>query len=744
MVSRVKKILSFVLTLALVLPALSPTLAWAAESEVEVENHTLSQGQKVVSGLTIDDVDEPKAGEPLDDKAVVRTSEEDTWEIPVLWVSDDLELATQAQEGSTYLPALAFFVPQDYALAGDNVTITLSESLTKLFAGKEVISVYDAATGITYILPASLRNFFVPESQNQGLAEEAAYEATTAEESNTGDARSLIDIYCAQTARDALTDDDLEYLLDLVLTKLQPQAVELLLEKFPAFRAAADQGQIGREIGLYVYYEKGDSDGKPEHQVDSPNALAYVFGDAFKDGDEVKYGYMIAIDTASLVQMDEDGNPVRNPNTGKYVLLRDGDAMRTFENTMVHELFHALMDDYNRTGMVGAFDIHNAVTNDDGSFPTKELEELYNKIHYPRWFIEGTASSVENDYTFRHDIFQLLRADPSLEGGYDNESGAFGRRLLANYVSGTYDGKDAYFDLGFAGDRDADGNEVDGDNSRYVSGYLAVLYLGELAARQTQGSSVSTDNGRLYISSETIRMGLNDILERMHNGETLDEVINSISPTDESGKKLYADTDDFEDKFIKGVGLEKEGEGTIYLGDLGDSASYAFVSTFLDYMLELERQEGRQYLPTGSILFDFEEDYNTPLDNEKESTSDLLQIVESNELVESTVPNEVALAGGGKSEGQKPMMTRDDLDEAVGLEAAAGECQTTVDAEVSVEAEIGMEEAVQEDACSAVVDAEQGYETQPTVEDVAQDEAVPEVEAVSDATDELEVLDNAA
>jgi len=269
MVSRVKRILSLVLTLALVLPALSPVVAWAAETEVEVENHTISQGQKEVSGLTIDEVDEPKAGEPLDDKAVVRTAEEDTWEIPVLWVSDDLELSTQAEEGSTYLPALAFFVPQDYALAGDNVTVTLSESLTKLFAGKEVISVYDAETGITYILPASLRYFFVA-SQDQNSAGEVAYETSAAEEANTGDRRSLVDIYCAQTARDALSDDDLEYLLDLVLTKLQPQAVELLLEKFPAFRAAADQGQIGREIGLYVYYEKGDSDGKPEHRLTRP------------------------------------------------------------------------------------------------------------------------------------------------------------------------------------------------------------------------------------------------------------------------------------------------------------------------------------------------------------------------------------------------------------------------------------------------------------------------------------------
>jgi hypothetical protein len=62
-----------------------------------------------------------------------------------------------------------------------------------------------------------------------------------AEEKNPSDLRGLIDIYCAQTARDAYTDEDLELFIDLILNKLEPQAVEMLLDRFPCLRAAADQ-----------------------------------------------------------------------------------------------------------------------------------------------------------------------------------------------------------------------------------------------------------------------------------------------------------------------------------------------------------------------------------------------------------------------------------------------------------------------------------------------------------------------
>ena len=237
------------------------------------------------------------------------------------------------------------------------------------------------------------------------------------------------------------------------------------------------------------------------------------------------------------------------------------------------------MDDYNRTGMLGATDIHNAVTDEEGDFPTKELEDLYNTIHYPRWFIEGTASSVENVYAFRYNMFKMLRAKEGSETTFNDIYDV--NSLLYNYLNATSDKKDLYFDLEFSGGYDENGNEVDSDQSRYVSGYLATLYLSELAAKKGGESAIKEDETTVAISSERLRAGLNSILERMHNGETLDQVVNDLSPVDVNGKKLYSDTNDFEAKFIKGVGSETA-TGTNYSGD---EASLQFTTTFLNYLV---------------------------------------------------------------------------------------------------------------------------------------------------------------
>lgn len=643
--SLFSRVLSTVVAFVLVAAFAMPATALAVQTEVEVDNHALAGDQPTVSGLVIDDVAAPNPGDTLDNTAKVTSAEGVEWEIPVLWVADNLELATEAQEGRSYLPALVFYLPQGFAIDGSEFKVTLSDSLTELFGGSEVVSVYDAQTGITYILPASLRNFFVSAQQNTSENQSGNQSSSEASEAPSGSyVRSLVDIYCSQTARDAFSDEDLEFILDLILNKLEPQAVELLLDSFPAFRAAADQGQIGREIGLYVYYKAGDKDGIAEHEAAPPDALAYVGYNTVIDGDNIKYCYMMAVDLSSLAQLDDDDNPVMNPATGKFVLVREGEAMTTLENTIVHELLHAIMDDYNRTGMLGATDIRNAVTDEEGDFPTKELEDLYNTIHYPRWFIEGTASSVENVYAFRYNMFKMLRAKEGSETTFNDVYDVDG--LLYNYLNATSDKKDLYFDLEFSGGYDENGNEVDSDQSRYVSGYLATLYLSELAAKKGGESAIKEDETTVAISSERLRAGLNSILERMHNGETLDQVVNDLSPVDVNGKKLYSDTNDFEAKFIKGVGSETA-TGTNYSGD---EASLQFTTTFLNYLVALEKTMGQDEKPNGSILMDFATDLASPLDGTKDSYSDFLQIVESNEMVESTVPNEVALAGGGKSE----------------------------------------------------------------------------------------------
>ena len=679
--SLFSRFLPTVVAIVLVFAFAIPATALAAQTEVEVDNHLLAGDQETLSEIFIYDVDTPEPGTALDSTAKVSSAEDVEWEIPVLWIADNSELSTEAQEGRSYLPALAFYLPKGYAVDGSEFTVTLSDSLTELFGSNEIVSVYSAQTGITYILPASLRDYFASsqsqESENQSGREESSskpsewspseqsqsssdYRGGSSDDSSGGSsggyARTLIDIYCAQTARDAFSDEDLEFLLDLVLNKLEPQSVELLLDSFPAFRAAADQGQIGREIGLYVYYKSGDIDGIPEHEAMPANAPVSVRADAVVDGDNVKYCYMIGIDLSSLARLDEDGNPVRDSKTGKFVLLRDGENMTAFENAIVHELFHAIMDDHNRTGMVGATDIRNAVTDDNGAFPTQELADLYAAIHYPDWFIEGTASSVENSYQSRYNMFKMLRAEQGSETQFTDFYDADG--LLYNYLHATLDNEDLYFDLEYSRGYDGNGNRVDADQSRYVSGYLAALYLSELAAEKDGGSAIVEDGDSITISSERLRSGLNWILERMHNGETLDQVIYDLSPVDASGKKIYANTDDFEAKFIKGKGVQS-GDTVSYSGD---AASLQFATKYLNYLVALENTMGQGEKPNGSILMDLDTDRHSPLDSSRDSTSDYLQIVESNELVESTVPNEVALAGGGKSKGSSDAANADSAD----------------------------------------------------------------------------------
>ena len=655
--------MSFVLATTCILPS----LAFAAESEVRVQNHVQGPRAAQVSDLAIGDVDAPKAGERLDDTARVSTAEGESWDIPVLWVSDSLDIATEAREGGSYLPVLAFFLPDDVAVQDVDETggfvVTLEDDLLRLFQGHEIISVYDEATGITYIMPASLRHFFdraesgqatvVEPSESQAVTSSQPAETKPEPKPNTEDPEAdpeptpdpdpdpapedetpernrLINIYCAQTAQDALSDDDLTFLIDLIINRLQPQAVNLLLDRFPSFAAGAKAGEIGTDIGLYIYYNRGDSDGDPAHESASDKALAYVSGQYLsRSGDVPRYGYMIGVNAGSFVDKDAHGQD------GKSILVREGSTMNNLENTIVHELFHALMDDFNRTGMAGAVRASDAIT--DFNNISARQNAVWDAVHYPLWFVEGTASAVENVFQYRLDTFKVLMQENAKGPACSKEA------IHWNYFSGKLDGDFLYFPLTYAGhdgERDSDGDVIDANASRYVTGYLAVLYLGELAARKAPeiGTSVGTSaSGLTVFSGEKIRLGLDSILARLHNGETLDQVIADISP--------YKDVDEFEGRFIQGA-VEELDDSPYYVFD--DSTQ--FVSDFLKFMNAIENDDEYQYHPNGSILFEFYKDFVTPLDRDKEAQSDYLKIVESNTYVDSTVPDDVALASGGKSE----------------------------------------------------------------------------------------------
>ena len=726
--ARRARVLSFVISAMLILQCAMPMAAYAEEHKVQLSNHNAtSTHSNTVSNIVVDGVDAPRAGTELDQTATVSTAEGATWDIPVLWVRDDLQLANGiAQEGRTYLPALAFFVPQEYSLEGASVTVTLADSLAKLFGTTNIVSVYNAERGITYILPASLVELFASKGSSKGLAAREEATAGTNQESQNQDAsasapasqdstettseetpdqRSLIDIYCAPSAREAFTDEDLEWIINLIINYLEPQAVELLLDSFPSLGEAASNGLIGTQIGLYIYYKDGENDVR-EHRV-SADALAYVSAGATMVDGQIKYCYMLAVNLDDLAKQDEDEEPVADPTTGKLTLLRAGTPLETLENTIVHELFHAIMDDYNRTGMAGATDLNDVLFNDNDEFPSPAAEQRFVALRYPRWFIEGSASAVENVYQFRYEQFQLLRrlqgAD-FLYGTGDLNDRFTSQLILDNYLyASNSDMKRVYFDLEMSNIfADDNGDELNTDPARYVSGYLATLYPCALAVQHEDANDTAittSADGSAFVDSEKLRRGLDSILRWLHNGDTLDEIIHNVSPVAQDNTPLYTDTDDYAKKFIKGtvdttspnIDFDKidriisgqDDLSSLNMGDIGnemdkaDKESLTFVTTFLNYLLDLDNALPEDTRPNGSILFDFDKDFTTPLDATLESSSDTLKIVESNKHVESSVSSDTAQIGGGKSDPNRVDEQADDEQQA----SAAGNDQSADEAD---------------------------------------------------------------
>ena len=419
----------------------------------------------------------------------------------------------------------------------------------------------------------------------------------------------LVDVYCSQTARDVLSRDSLIGLVDLIVNRVQPQAVNLLLDRFPAFREAADSSRLGTVMGLYIYFNHGDTDGNPAHEKAQSDVQASVSAVYTQENDEVVFGYITRVNASRVA----DANIERN----EYVLTEDESKLAELDNTLVHEMMHAIMFDYDRVGHTGIVSVDELYDSSEEALKTREETRL------PTWFQEGIATTVENNFRYRYDYFQLLRYVPGEEGQSGHLENSYTSDTILNfYTQGKFENTTYEFDLG-----------KKTTPSTYVSGYLACLYIAEMAAQKENGKSSLQDDGS--VSSEVLLEGMNSVFKRLNSGETLDVIIKDVS----GGS--YTDTDDFQNRFIKG---NQSGEG--YQGD-GDSLN--FCGQFLNYMLEIEKNAENGSRPNGSILFELDRDFITPLDRENESDTDIYHIIENNGYVQSSVPQSIAGTSGGKS-----------------------------------------------------------------------------------------------
>ena len=386
-------------------------------------------------------------------------------------------------------------------------------------------------------------------------------------------------IHCSESAIEAVEPESLAQMVEMVKYRIQPQAVELLRTHFPVFEEAARSNQLGTQIGLSFIYDDSFGEGNASAQ--------WSYNEDEYGSSRMKY--RIEVNARALVETDADGNALIDPVSGKARLTTDEETLTIFDWTITHEMLHIFMADYNRCGMAASNDpalfyLDAYATEEDA----EALEAAAAALSFPDWFREGCATAVENQYAYRIADY----TDLCLDGGGDDD-GWFSPQILRNALTG---------------------QQHNMLRDVYILGYLATLYLAELAENsEARTAWVSGADGVTVFDSDALRAGLNTILRLLHEGLTLDDVIYNFS----DGR--FLDAADFENRFL-----------------VGDEDSAVFCSELLNYFRQLSLDPGREYLPNGSILFPFDTDYETAIDRTADAASDLYRIVDSGDYVTST------------------------------------------------------------------------------------------------------------
>ncbi len=730
-VSKLGLLLAFMLTLGNI---------WTVTAYAAPDTGVASASIKTLTGLRITDLDKPVAGRTLDSTAKIRTNENVTWDIPVTWVDEKGNAAVKAEPGKTYYPTFTFFFPAGYESAQvdstGRVAIRLPQFLTDMYGTEGMLYAADTQTGLTYIsfagnvsqkraesdfskwlssisselaeltdeewklFAAELERAIQSEAETaaaasgQADAQEPAPSQGGEEAPVPAPRRDYVDLYCAPSAVNTYDRQFLEWFAGYIKDTVQPQAVNYIVDRFPqSFGSAVSSGEeLSYHIGLYIYNVEGTIDGQPAVE----NALAYVQSDYADVTTRSQYSQIMAVNTESVLEQDEEGN-WRIKESEKANL----------DNTIVHEMFHAFMNDYTRYGMY-------MTTGESGTMASGEA--------FPIWFVEGSASAVENVYQYRTYMFAqmatageggtLSYTEASIKDGYINsESAAADNRLNLSYCDSQYN-----------------------TASAYVAGYLATLYLANLQAEKDGNNVIEFDGTGYDINIDNLRSGLDKILLRLHGDaehdpEKMDTIVADISTYVPEGYEdpisRYENTAAFAESFISGDDEEAAG------------ASLYFTSYYLAWLnAQSYTDEGVTVAANGSIM-NQAQNYKTPLTDDISTDSSIYLIPELDGMIVSSVDDDRAMATGGTTlVGPEGWENQGALDPA----AKAGNEGDESPAEEPVAAEVGNEkpaDAKEAGSAEGTVEATVAAEASaaPTEEPaVAETSAEPaEVAAISEA-----------
>ena len=599
------RLLSFLLAFALVAGNCSQIVAYADENTVSMRTAAnapqKNESVKELTDLEITDLEEPGEGKPLDTKATVRSAEGVTWEIPVVWIGEDGKAATVAEPGKKYIPNFAFYIPKGYGARGSSAFGRLSIRLP-LFLQKyglnNLIYAFDPLSGITYISwdmtnilePAYQISVYEPKDSDCDSSDRDNSDSNRSDSGNEDDEYDEdrdpyweVNVHCTRNLIANVGYESLARLVRLLKNEIEPRAIAALIEGVPAFSDAADNGELGEFIGLYVYDARFDSGDEDPRNITN-GADAYVYG-AY---DEDDYYYMMAVNTGSLLIKNE---------SGIYELSET--ALSEAKNIIIHELMHALMDDYTRTGN-SSIDNYVFSPEEPGAEPYKKWNA------FPKWFIEGSASTVHHVYQYQegafHDLSVLFDQDCVREEDdplYTDMS-----------VIRAFQDPDPRTSTNIRVYRTSSNEDIGG---AYTGGYLAVVYLSLLVANDGKDPAIP-DN-------DQVRMGFNSILTSLHNGVSLDNII--------KGTGKYNGIIDFENRFVS---------------DGDDSTRFV-----VDFLNHLDRCGTDGKRANGSILLPFDTDKDSPLDGRTETSNgqSVLLVADERDPILSTADDQTARNSAG-------------------------------------------------------------------------------------------------
>ena len=377
-----------------------------------------------------------------------------------------------------------------------------------------------------------------------------------------------------------------------LIDNIIPQTILVLRENFPAFAKAPDEA-FSKDLGFEILSGAdgmGTAYGSYERTNDFQLRMQ-VYPETFEPGTDEKGAYTFNLSNNTRI-LDE------------------------FKATMLHEMMHIFMYDYNRNGMD---DFNRIAKTENNTYPvpgfgelTKDqISDLRQTLQYPNWFVEGIAS-LSGSFFWSHNYLYS-----------DIIKSADGASLSAAELY-TFIQKE---------DISLDGNDADYDTSiynDYVFGSLAVLYMGEMYVRKTVGESTVRldENGKKTIDTMSIRDGISDILERMHNGETMDSIFADIS----DGR--YKDTREFCEKCLQPEGADED--------------VLIFMADVLNYVKSLNDENGSPV--AASILRPFEEDVFDLIDETKSAKTDVYVVSDEMGFAKSTASEEITTQTGGKSD----------------------------------------------------------------------------------------------